>query len=100
MTLGRGPDTEWQAALVARLRRLRVATDRGVDELADAAGIDRAAYGDVEAGRTDPGTLTYLDLLGLAEVLGVPPAALLTDHPALPAPRRSPEDQGGHQDVS
>jgi transcriptional regulator with XRE-family HTH domain len=91
MTLGRGADTEWLAALVARLRRLRAATDIGVDELADAAGIHRAAYRDVEAGRADPGTLTYLDLLGLAEALGVPPAALLIDHPAIPTQRR-PED--------
>lgn len=92
MTHGLGSDTQRQAALVARLRRLRADTELGVDELADAAGIHRTTYREIEAGRAAPGTLTYLDLLALAEALDVPPAAVLTDLPApptaLPEPRR------------
>jgi transcriptional regulator with XRE-family HTH domain len=92
MTHGLGSDTERQAALVARLRRLRAATKLGVDELADAAGIRRTTYREVEAGRAASDTLTYLDLLALAEALDVPPAAILTDlrtpPAALPEPRR------------
>jgi transcriptional regulator with XRE-family HTH domain len=92
MTHGLGTDTDRQAALVARLRWLRAATRLGVDELADAAGIHRTTYREVEAGRAAPGTLTYLDLLALAEALDVPPAAILTDlrtpPGALPEPPR------------
>jgi transcriptional regulator with XRE-family HTH domain len=54
-----------------------MAAGPGSGELADAAGVDRGAYRRAEAG--DPGGLTYLDLLALAEALGVPPTALLAD---------------------
>jgi transcriptional regulator with XRE-family HTH domain len=83
MTLGLGPATARQRALAARLRRLRAAADLGPDELAAAAGISSGCYRAVEAGRAD--TLTYLDVLALADALDVPPAALLAD---APAPRR------------
>jgi len=83
MTHGLGATTERQTALGARLRRLRAAADLGADELADAAGIAPDRYRAVEVGRA--GTLTYLDVLALADALDVPPAALLAD---VPAPRR------------
>lgn len=89
MTLGLSSDTVRSAALVARLRRLRAATGQGVDELADAAGLSRTFYRNVEAGRADPGTLTYLDLRRLADALEVPPAAILADFPG-PPPRPVP----------
>ena len=85
MTLSLRSDTVRSAALVARLRRLRAASWQGVEGLAD----------DIESGRADPGTLTYLDLLRLAEALDVRPAAILADfpgpppRPVLPEPRRS-----------
>lgn len=89
MTLGLRSDTVRSAALVARLRRLRTAAGQGVDELADAAGLSRTFYRNIESGRADPGTLTYLDLLRLADVLEVPPAAILADFPG-PPPRPVP----------
>lgn len=89
MTLSLRSDTVRSAALVARLRRLRAASGQGVEGLADAAGLSRAFYRDVESGRADPGRLTYLDLLGLADALEVPPAAILADFPG-PPPRPAP----------
>ena len=91
MTLDLRSDTVRSTALVARLRRLRAATGQGVDELADAAGLSRTLYRAVEGGRTDPGTLTYLDLLHLADALEVPPAAILADYPG-PPPRPIPPE--------
>jgi transcriptional regulator with XRE-family HTH domain len=94
MTLGLRSDTVRSSALVARLRRLRTAAGQGVEGLADAAGLSRTFYREIESGRADPGTLTYLDLLRLAEALDVPAAALLADfpgpppRPVLPHPRR------------
>jgi transcriptional regulator with XRE-family HTH domain len=79
MTLGLGSATERQTALAARLRRLRAAAELGADELAAAAGLPAGRYQDAEAGRA--GTLTYLDLLALADALEVPPVAVLTDDP-------------------
>lgn len=96
MTLGVGSDTR-RAALAARLQRLRLTAGMGVDELADAAGLPRAHYRDIEAGRAGVGAggLTYLDLFDLAEALDVPPAAILTDHPTPPAPPAPPEPRPG-----
>jgi transcriptional regulator with XRE-family HTH domain len=68
-----------QAALGGRLLRLRTAAGLGAAEVADAAGLDRAFYGEVETGAFASDELTYLDVLRLAEVLDVPPAAVLTD---------------------
>jgi transcriptional regulator with XRE-family HTH domain len=70
-------------------RRLRAArTTAGLDPagLAGAAGVDPEAYRQAEGG--DPGPLTYLDLLALADALTVPLAALLADpaEPVGPAP--------------
>jgi transcriptional regulator with XRE-family HTH domain len=59
------------------LLRLRTAAGLEAAELADAAGLDPASYRQVEAG--DPASLTYLDLLALADALAVPAAAFLTD---------------------
>ena len=95
MTLSLRSDTVRSAALVARLRRLRAASGQGVEGLADAAGLPRTFYRDIESGHADPGTLTYLDLLRLAAALDVRPAAILADfpgpppRPVLPEPRRS-----------
>jgi transcriptional regulator with XRE-family HTH domain len=61
-------------------RRLHVLrTSAGLDptELAVAAGLDPVMYRLAEAG--DPDTLTYLDLVALADALAVPPASLLGD---------------------
>jgi transcriptional regulator with XRE-family HTH domain len=85
--LAPGP-VERQAAVAARLRRLRTAADLPAGDLAAAAGLDPAYYQDVEAGRADLTALTYLDLLRLADALDVPPAELLAD-PVVPAPRRA-----------
>ena len=68
-----------QAALGGRLLRLRSAAGLEAGEVADAAGLDRAFYGRVETGAFAPDRLTYLDVLRLAEVLDVPPAAVLAD---------------------
>ena len=68
-----------QAALGGRLLRLRTATGLGAGEVADAAGLDRAFYAEVETGAFRPDELTYLDVLRLAEVLDVMPAAVLAD---------------------
>lgn len=65
------------AALGRRLRVLRTAAGLDPTELADAAGVDPVAYRQAEAG--DPVTLTYLDLLALADALAVPPACVLAD---------------------
>ncbi len=46
-------------------------------ELAAAAGLDPATYRRAEAG--DPATLTYLDLVALADALAVPADSLLAD---------------------
>ena len=91
MTLRLGSATERQAAVGARLRRLRAAAELSVDELARAAGLAPAFCQDAESGCA---TLTYLDLLDLAGALGVPPAALLTDEPVAPAPPkpRAPQE--------
>ena len=62
-------------ALGRRLRGLRTSAGLDPTELATAAGLDPVAYRRVEAG--DAGTLTYLDLLALADALAVPPACLL-----------------------
>jgi transcriptional regulator with XRE-family HTH domain len=67
-----------QAALGGRLRTLRAAAGKGAGELADAAGLDRAYYREVEAGG-GVSRLTYLDLLAIADALSVPPAAVLAD---------------------
>jgi transcriptional regulator with XRE-family HTH domain len=91
MTLGLRSDTVRASALVARLRRLRAAAEQGVDELADAAGLPRTFYRDLESGRADPGSLTYLDLLRLADAFEVPPAAILADFPG-PPPRPVPPE--------
>jgi len=91
MTLGLRSDTVRATALVVRLRRLRAASGQGVEGLADAAGLSRTFYRDVESGRADPGTLTYLDLLRLADALDVPPAAILADFPG-PPPRPLPPE--------
>jgi transcriptional regulator with XRE-family HTH domain len=68
-----------QAALGGRLLRLRTAAGLGAGEVADAAGLDRVFYGEVETGAFAPDGLTYLDVLRLADILGVPPAHILTD---------------------
>ncbi|HEY6747338.1 MAG TPA: helix-turn-helix transcriptional regulator [Mycobacteriales bacterium] len=68
-----------QAALGGRLLRLRTAAGLGAGEVADAAGIDRAFYRQVETGAFPTEGLTYLDVLGLADALGVPPTAVLAD---------------------
>ena len=78
MRAGTGVDGR-QAALGGRLLRLRTAAGLGAGEVADAAGLDRAFYGEVETGAFARNGLTYLDVLRLAEVLDVPPAALLAD---------------------
>jgi DNA-binding XRE family transcriptional regulator len=81
-TVGSGSDGRGTAdgrgrALGGRLVRLRAAAGLDADEVADAAGLDRASYRSVEAG--DVGRLTYLDLLAIADALAVPPAAVLSD---------------------
>ena len=68
-----------QAALGGRLLRLRTSAGLGAGEVADAAGLDRAFYAEVETGDFAADGLTYLDVLRLAEVLDVPPAAVLAD---------------------
>jgi transcriptional regulator with XRE-family HTH domain len=68
-----------QVALGVRLLRLRAAAGLGAGEVADAAGLDREFYREVEAGSFAPDGLTYLAVLRLADVLGVPPAAVLAD---------------------
>lgn len=88
MTVHLEPDTlRRQVALAGRLLRLRTAAGLAIRDLADATGLDPAYYRDIEAGRADLGALTYLDLLRIAEALGVPPAAVLAD-PVVQAPRR------------
>jgi transcriptional regulator with XRE-family HTH domain len=71
------PARERGAALGRRLRLLRSAAGLDPAELAEAAGLDPVSYRRAEDG--DPATLTYLDLLALADVLAVPPASLLAD---------------------
>jgi transcriptional regulator with XRE-family HTH domain len=78
VTAGTGVDGR-QAALGGRLTRLRSAAGLAAAEVADAAGLDRAYYREVETGRFEPAGLTYLAVLRLAEALGVPPAAVLAD---------------------
>lgn len=68
-----------QAALGGRLLRLRSAAGLAAGEVADAAGLDRAYYGEIETGTFHPDGLTYLTVLRLADALGVPPAAVLAD---------------------
>jgi hypothetical protein len=75
---GTGVDAR-QAALGGRLLRLRTAAGLGAGEVADAAGLDRAYYREVETGDYEPAGLTYLTVLRLADALGVPPAAVLAD---------------------
>jgi transcriptional regulator with XRE-family HTH domain len=65
------------AALGGRLLRLRMAAGLAPGDVAVAAGLDPARYARIEAG--DVSGLTYLDLLRLAEVLRVHPAAVLAD---------------------
>ena len=64
-------------ALGRRLRVLRTSAGLGSTELAAAAGLDPATYRRAEAG--DPATLTYLDLVALADALAVPADSLLAD---------------------
>ena len=78
MRAGTGVDGR-QVALGGRLLRLRTAAGLGAGEVADAAGLDRAYYGEVETGAFEPDGLTYLAVLRLADALGVPPAAVLAD---------------------
>jgi hypothetical protein len=66
-----------RSALGGRLRRLRTAAGLQPVELATAAGLDPGHYRQVENG--DLTGLTYLDLLALADALGVPPARVLAD---------------------
>lgn len=66
-----------QAALADRLHRLRSDAGLGVLELAAEAGLDPGRYRDAESG--DPGGLTYLDVLALADALRVPVSVVLAD---------------------
>jgi len=68
-----------QAALGDRLLRLRSAAGLAAGEVADAAGLDRAYYREIETGTFPLDGLTYLTLLRLADALGVPAAAVLAD---------------------
>jgi transcriptional regulator with XRE-family HTH domain len=68
-----------QAALGSRLADLRAAAGLGAGEVADAAGLDRAYYREVEAGRGDLAGFTYLHLLRVADALHVAPARVLAD---------------------
>jgi transcriptional regulator with XRE-family HTH domain len=68
-----------QAALAGRLLRLRTAAGLGAGEVADAAGLDPGFYAEVETGAVAAAGLTYLDVLRLADILDVSPAAVLSD---------------------
>jgi transcriptional regulator with XRE-family HTH domain len=68
-----------QAALGDRLLRLRSAAGLSAAEVADAAGLDRAYYREIETGTFPLDGLTYLVILRLADALGVSPAAILAD---------------------
>ena len=68
-----------QAALGRRLRELRLASKLTEEQLAAAAWLDPAYYRDVEAGRADLASLTYLDLIHLADALAVRPAHVMAD---------------------
>ncbi len=78
MRAGTGVDGR-QAALGGRLLRLRTAVGLEAGEVADAAGLGRAYYRELETGDFDLAGLTYLTVLRLADALRVPPAAVLAD---------------------
>ncbi len=70
--------------LSGNLRRLRAARGLSQDSLAEAAGLSRAGYRNLEAGETEPRAAT---VLSLARALDVSPADLLRPAPPLPRAR-------------
>lgn len=72
------------ADIGANLQRLRGMRGLTQDAAAEAAGLSRAAYRNLEAGRSEPRAST---LLALAKALGVAPADLLLPAPAPPRAR-------------
>lgn len=72
------------ADIAANLQRLRGMRGLTQDAAAEAAGLSRAAYRNLEAGRSEPRAST---LVALAKALGVSPADLLLPAPAPPRAR-------------
>lgn len=72
------------ADIGANLQRLRGMRGLTQDAAAEAAGLSRAAYRNLEAGRSEPRAST---LVALAKALGVSPADLLLPAPAPPRAR-------------
>jgi transcriptional regulator with XRE-family HTH domain len=62
----------------ANLRRARIAQRLSQEALADLAGLHRTYVGSVERGERNP---TLVNIVRLAQALGVQPAALLSNHP-------------------
>lgn len=94
-------DAERRAALATRLQQLRTARGLSAVQLAAAAGLDPDYYQDVERGRGDLDLLTALDLMDLADALGLTVAGMLSDMPGEPPPPgTSPTHQGADTDVA
>lgn len=72
------------ADIGANLQRLRGMRGLTQDAAAESAGLSRAAYRNLEAGRSEPRAST---LVALAKALGVSPADLLLPAPAPPRAR-------------
>ena len=81
---GESAMTRAQGSIAANIQRLRARSGLTQEAVAEACGLSAVYYKSLERGTaTNP---TVRALVSIAEVFGVPPAALLEDRPR-PAPR-------------